>query len=315
MTFARTLRVSTVAAWIAAAWFLIPPQAADANVFKDRGRTATGPAPAAAPPAARSNRNTPRTRSAATPERGSSGVVGVRATSPVVATSTTAPGQTGYVHFFQLVLPDGTPEIQVGIELADQRIAWSFPGVGVVVSPYIEEGMVAAGGKRYEIWHLYGMRPFPDDAAMRALQRDLAGRIEPWLAAAVPYCGVDGMGEGCMSCLGFVLRALYPGRGSDYPDLPRDFWRAGSIGRYSTNDLLLYLAGMLDIPTREARLRRIGQLELPEELRTDLQELVYAMGAHESSPHAGAAPGAAQKRPLARQSPRAGTRAPQRRPL
>ena len=177
--------------------------------------------------------------------------------------------------------------------------------------------MVAAGGNRYEIWHLYGIRPFPDDAAMSALQRDLTGRIEPWLKAATPYCGVDGLGQGCMSCLGFVLRALYPGRGSDYPDLPRDFWRAGSIGRYSPNDLLLYLTGMLDIPTREARLRRIGQLELPEELQADLQELVYAMGVHESSPSAaaGGSPGATQKRPVARQSSRASSRPAQRRRL
>lgn len=305
----------TAAAWVAAACLVFLPQAAQANVFKDRSKPVSGVAAGAEAPPARATRNSPRTRPAAPPERRASGSLGVRATHPVVVAGAPGPGQTGYVHFFQLVLPDGTPETQVGIELPDQRIAWSFPGLGVVVSPFVDEGMIAAGGKQYEIWHLYGIRPFPDDAAMSALQRDLPRRIAPWLAAATPYCGVDGPGQGCMSCLGFVLRALYPGRAGDYPDLPRDFWRTGSVGRYSPNDLLLYLTGMLDIPTREARLRRIVQLELPDELRGDLQELVYAMGAHESSPYAGAVPRATQKRPLARQSSRAGLRPAPRKPL
>jgi hypothetical protein len=247
-------------------------------------------------------RGAQRARPAAPATKPSATGAATRAASAVHVAGSTADGQTGYVHFFQLILPDGTPEIQVGLELPDNRIAWSFPGLGVTISPFIEDGVVTAAGKSYEVWHLYGIRPFPDEAAMSALRRELRGRIDPWVKAATPYCGVDALGGGCMSCLGFVLRVLHPGRTSNYPDLPPGFWRSSSLGRYSTNDLLLYLTGMLELPSREARLRRIGQLGLPEELREDLEELVYSIGVTESADATN--PGAAQKRPVAR-SPRA----------
>lgn len=303
--------MSAAAAGIAIAVFSLP-QAAHANLFKDRSKPLSELASGAEPPVTRSTRGAPRTRPAATPGRPSSSSIGMRGTRSVTVASAPAPGQTGYVHFFQLVLPDGTPETQVGIELPDQRIAWSFPGLGVVISPYIEEGMVAAGGNRYEIWHLYGIRPFPDDAAMSALQRDLTGRIEPWLKAATPYCGVDGLGQGCMSCLGFVLRVLYPPRAGDYPNLPRGLARAGSTATgYSTNDLLLHLTGMLDLATREARLQRLSRLTLPEDLRDDLEALLYRTA---GSTLADAPSDAAPRRPGAR-APKAGNRSTLRRPL
>ncbi|MCW5606088.1 MAG: hypothetical protein KIT18_16230, partial [Burkholderiales bacterium] len=192
---------------------------------------------------------------------------------------------------------DETLEVQIGIELPDQRIAWSFPDLGATVSPFIAEGVVEAGGREYEIWHLYGIRPFPDDAAMAALSRALPARIEPWIRARTPYCLNDTPGGKCMSCLGFVLRALFPGRRGGYPELPRDFWRTGAASRYTPGDLLLYLTGMLDLPTREARLRRLARLALPEGLREELEGLVYAMSATEAAPSAGAAQPRPQPRP------------------
>lgn len=239
-----------------------------------------------------------------------------RADKPVITAMTAGAGQAGYIHYFLIRMPDETLEIQVGIELPDQRIAWSFPDLGVVVSPFIEAGVVPAGGKDYEVWHLYGIRPFPDDAAMKALQQALLDRIHPWIEGKTPYCENDGPRSTCMSCLGFVLRVLFPGRNGAYPDLPRDFWRAGTASRYTTRDLLLYLTGMLELPTREARLRRIGRLTLPDELREDLEALVYSMGAAESAAtaNAGNPERSAQKRPGAPPA-KVGVRAAQRRRL
>lgn len=234
---------------------------------------------------------------------------------PVVTAAAAGAGQAGYVHYFILRMPDETLEIQVGIEMPDQRIAWSFPELGVTVSPFIESGIVTAGGKDYEVWHLYGIRPFPDDGAMAVLRKELAGRIQPWARAGIPYCENDGPRGNCMSCLGLVLRALFPGRTSSYPDLPRDFWRAGRASNYTTRDLLLYLTGMLELSSREARLQRLSRLALPEDLREDVEELVYAMGAFETAPaDAGKPQRSAQSRPAAR-SPKPGTRPGLRRRL
>ena len=302
MTRTRAVRLSAAIALLSIAGLALSREA-HANLFRESGKPAAQIATSTDVSGTASTRATTRQRAAVPSARPAAASLRARATSPVHVASATAEGQAGYVHFFQIRLPDGELEIQVGIELPDQRIAWSFPGTGVTISPFIEDGVMAAGGKTYEVWHLYGIRPFPDDAAMTALRRELPARIDLWVKAARPYCGTDGLGGNCMSCLGFVLRALYPGRGRDYPDLPGDFWRAGSLGRYSTNDLLLYFTGMLDLPSREARLRRVTQLALPDELRTDLEELVYSMGVQEAAPavKAGNAPRSTQKDTVARQ--------------
>jgi hypothetical protein len=308
MTRIGAVRLNAAIAIITIAWFAPPPQA-QANLFKDRNKPLRQLATGAGASAASSTRASARART--TP---AARALRARATSPVLVAGSTGTGQAGYVHFFQIKRPDGEFEIQVGIELPDQRIAWSFPDLGVTVSPFLEEGTVAADGRTYDVWHLYGIRPFPNDAAMITLQRELTARISPWIKAATPYCGIDDLGGKCMSCLGFVLRALYPGRDAGDSGLPPDFWRASSLGRYSTNDLLLYLTGMLDLPSREARLRRIAQLGLPDEMRTDLEELVYSMGVNESEPslNGGKAPRAARKDSTARKPP---VRPPQRRRL
>jgi hypothetical protein len=235
---------------------------------------------------------------------------GARAKSPVRTAAATGAEQVGYVHYFLLRLPDETVETQVGIELPGGKIAWSVPGLGVVVSPVIEEGTLVVGGAEYEYWHLYGIRPFPDDASMSALRRDIGGRVQRWVDARTPYCEDDGPFSDCMSCLGFVLRVLFPGRHSDYPDLPADFKRVGRATGYSTRELLLYLTGMYDLSTRDARLKRVSQSALPEALRDELLDLVHAMGPDEqpTASAGGAAPQDAQKR-------RIGTRPIQRKRL
>lgn len=212
---------------------------------------------------------------------------GTRGGKSLHAVTSVAPGQAGYVHYFLLRLPDDTVEVQVGIELADQRIAWSFPDLGVAISPFIDEGEIEAGGRTYGVWHLYGIRPFTNGAAMARLQKELPARVDHWVRAGIPYCLDDAPRANCMSCLGLVLRALYPGRG-DYPAMPRDFSRTVNPARYTPNDLLLYLTGMLDLPNRNARLQRISRLALPTDLREDLEELVRAMGIDELIPVASA---------------------------
>jgi hypothetical protein len=214
---------------------------------------------------------------------------------PALAVTGVASGQAGYVHYFLIKLPDDTLEVQVGIELADQRIAWSFPGLGVAVSPFIDAGEISAGGPRYEVWHLYGLRPAGDAGSIAKLQRELPGRVERWVKTGIPYCLDDAPKQNCMSCLGFVMRALFPGR-DGYPAPPRDFSRTTNPSRYTPNDLLLYLTGMLELPDRNARLQRIQALKLPADLHHDLEKLVYAMGVDTPPQSRASAPRASEPR-------------------
>lgn len=193
---------------------------------------------------------------------------------PVTAT-TAAPGQAGYVHYFLIRKPDGAAEMQVGVELADQSIAWAFPGMGVSVSPFIEAGAVAGSDGLYEVTHLFGIRPFPDDEAMTRLAAALPVRVMPWIDDSVPHCDLDPPHrEACVSCLGFVLRMLFPGPFPGYPSLPADFKQARAGERYTTEDLLIYLAGLHRLATRESRTVRIHALDIPENMRDELLRVV-----------------------------------------
>ncbi len=182
-------------------------------------------------------------------------------------------GEAGYVHYFVITGPDGEPETQVGIELEDGRIAWSFPEGGVFVAPFFAAGTFTVGNTRYEIEHLYGLRPFRDDASMRTLGRELSARIAPYIEDKTPYCDESGNADRfCLSCLGFVLRVLYPGNTRAYPALPADFKSARKT-MYSTEDFLLYLTGVpVDAP-RSTRTRRIETLAVPESLREELTRI------------------------------------------
>jgi hypothetical protein len=190
-----------------------------------------------------------------------------------VAVVTGLAGEAGYVHYFVITGPDGEPETQVGIELEDGRIVWSFPEAGVFIAPFLAAGSFTIGHIRYDIEHLYGLRPFRTDAAMRTLARELAARIAPYVEDKTPYCDESGnVDHFCLSCLGFVLRVLYPADGGYRAALPPDF-RSARKGVYSTEDLLLYLTGIpLDAP-RTSRGRRIDALAVPDSLREELTRI------------------------------------------
>ena len=210
-----------------------------------------------------------------------------RATSPVVTVNGTAPGQAGYVHFF-IVRAVGSAEweTQVGIEMPDQRIAWSFFELGVVVSPFMESGVMPANRKQIEFQYLYGVRPFPDQASMQALRSELEARVLPYAEAETPYCTVRGPSDApCLSCLSFVMRVLFPGATPDHAQAQKTI--------YNTDDLLLYLAGLHGLRDRAARLHRIDELALPADVREDVVRLVNTIdvpGAANTAANAGKTP-------------------------
>lgn len=237
----------------------------------------------------------------------------MRSLEPVTTTAGAAPGQAGYVHYFHIKKSDGTLEVQVGLEMPDQRIAWSFPDMGVAVSPFMRSGTVRAGGKRYEIRHLYGIRPFADDAAMQTLQAVMARRIAAWVDDKIPYCESRQPGEDlCVSCLGFVMHILFPGHTPAFPAIPADFPRAGTELHYTTEDLLVYLAGLHTVPTTEARLKRIDKLAIPQAMQEELVRLVQGNDA--SGNTSTASSGTAKNGAAARPPSKLGQRRTQQRP-
>jgi hypothetical protein len=227
-----------------------------------------------------------------------------RASMPVVIAATTGAGQAGYVHYFVIDMPDGSKETLVGMELPDGRIAWSFPEVGAAVSPFIESGEIEVNGRVYGLQHLYGIRPFPDEEAMRVLQKELVNRVIPWIEDGTPYCNPTVQPKYlCASCLGFVLRLLFPGRSPAYPALPADFRSAGVDPYYTTDDLLLYLTGLHALATPEARIKRIEGLALPQHLREELLQLAKSL---ESGDPTGSAAAVKSQNVSAKGRPRAG---------
>ena len=191
--------------------------------------------------------------------------------SVVAATGT---NQAGYVHYWLITAPDGDEEMQVGIELPDQRIAWSFPGLGVQVTPFIAEGEVDAGGRVFQVRHLYGLRPFANDTMMRTLRSSLLRRVTPLVKQRVPYCELNGVMPGlCMSCMGFVSQVLFPGRTPEYANFPRNFTRIDGESYHTTEDLLLYLTGLYNLPTNAARQRRLDAIDGPPALQEELARL------------------------------------------
>jgi hypothetical protein len=221
----------------------------------------------------------------------------------VVTVSGTAPGQAGYIHYFVITGPDGEPESQVGIELPNDRIAWSFPEMGVVVSPFIRSGQITANGKSFEVEHRYGIRPLRDEQSLRTLQRELADRVAWWVNEKAPYCDEElPPNRLCVSCLGFVLRVLYPGSSPAVPAMPADF-KTARRNIYTTEDLLMYLAGVRPDLPREARLKRISALDIPENMREQLVRIATAEATADAQPTNIAKPrtaGRAMKRPAAR---------------
>ena len=192
----------------------------------------------------------------------------------VTAVTSTGRGQAGYVHYFIITHPDESLEYQVGVELEDQRIAWSVPNAGVVVSEFIKKGTLDANGKSFKIEHLHGIRPFTNDAQMRVLQKELTQRVAQWVDNETPYCLIRQPWEQfCLSCGDFVVRILYPGATPLVPALPRDFVRVLGAG-YTTDDLLLYLVGVHNLPDKHAKLARLAALDLPASMREDIAIMI-----------------------------------------
>lgn len=192
-------------------------------------------------------------------------------------------GQSGYVHYWLITAPDGEQETQVGIELPDQRIAWSFPGLGVHVAAFIGDGEVDAHGKIFRVRHLYGLRPFASDTAMRTLRSSLMARLRPLLQQRVPYCELNGVTPGlCMSCMGLVSQILFPGRTPEYASFPRNFTRVSGDDYHTTEDLLLYLTGLHALRTDVARRQRMEALGGPPALREELERLSELLAAQQA---------------------------------
>jgi hypothetical protein len=241
------------------------------------------------------------TKRAAGPQRAVAETPPTRPNTAVVATSGTGPNQSGFVHYFVITDRDGERETQVGIELPGDRIAWSFPGLGVVVSPFVHSGVIVSSAGAYEVDHLYGIRPFSDERAMQVLRDELSLRIAPLVEANTPYCDEQRPSNGaCMSCLGFVLRVLYPPRDNGtLPAMPDDF-RNARKGVYTTEDLLLYLAGVRVDAPHPAQMKHIEALTLPYDMR---QQLVRIATENESV----RAEAAAQIKPVSTASPSVST--------
>ena len=205
-----------------------------------------------------------------------------KGSSPTASDSTTnirtvtdvADGQGGYVHYFLITHPDGTPEDQVGIELEDQRIAWSFPGAGVIVSEFVKDGPLDIAGKTFFIEHLHGIRPFRTAIEMQALRNDLAHRVAYWVDEATPYCIFRQPGEQfCLNCGDFVARILFPATNPLMAGLPEEFTR--TLGNMpTTDDLLIYMLGLHNLPDAKSRLERLATLDLPYSLRLDVVEML-----------------------------------------
>jgi hypothetical protein len=193
---------------------------------------------------------------------------------PVAVVTATGANQAGYVHFWLITAPDGEEEIQVGIELPDQRIAWSFPELGVHVTPFIAAGEVDANGRIFRVQHLYGLRPFSNDTTMRTLRGNLMHRVTPLVRNRVPYCELNGVTAGlCMSCMGFVSQVLFPGKTPEYANFPRNFPRVAGEEYHTTEDLLLYLTGLHALTTDAARKKRVAAIGGPLELQEELARL------------------------------------------
>jgi len=230
----------------------------------------------------------------------------------VHAVNSVAADQAGYVHYFRITHPDNTLEDQVGVELDDQRIAWSFPGVGVIVSEFVKDGPLHVAGVTYRIEHLHGLRPLKSERDMQLLRRDLTRRVAFWVDDETPYCVFRQPGEPfCLNCGDFVARIIYPGTNPLMVGLPNDFIR--TLSKMPTaDDLLIYMLGLHNLPDASSRIAQLANMEMPNSLRTDVLEMLQPGSTAISSAETAAAANAAnQRKPLSRIA----TRKPQNRRL
>ena len=215
------------------------------------------------------------------------------------AVTAPGPGQAGYVHYFLLTHPNGELEYHVGIELEDQRVAWSFPGLGVSVSDFIQQGEIMVQGQAFKVEHLHGLRPFAREAEMRALRNALPQRVARWVDDETPYCVFRQAGERfCLNCGDFAVRLLFPGTHPLTTSLPTGFSRAP--GANSTDDLLLYLLGLSSLRSKPEMLSRLKGQRLPDSLREDAIAMIEELHPGAAPPIAPASQRVAQRRAQAR---------------
>jgi len=219
--------------------------------------------------------------------------------------ASTSPVQAGYVHYFRLTHPDGTLEDQVGIELEGRRIAWSFPGVGVMVSDFITKGSLVVDGNEILVEHRYGVRPFRNTSNMQALRAALPRRVAYWVDQETPYCIFrEPKQRFCLNCGDFVMHILFPSLSPGMLSLPVELTRRNSA---TPDDLLLHMLGLYSPFDVRTRLDRIARMDLPDSLRSDLLEMLRP----ETPPTAAVARSPGSKKPL----PRIVTRSTQRKAL
>ena len=221
------------------------------------------------------------------------------------AATAPANGQAGYVHYFVITHPDGTLEDHVGIEMEDKRIAWSFPGTGVSVIEFAKLGIIESEGQLYKVEHLHSIRPFHSARDIQALRNDLVRRVAIWVDDETPYCTIRQPNERfCLSCGDFIVRILFPSHNYLSANLPRDFIR--TVGQTpTTDDLLLYMLGLHQLPDAKSRLDKLASMRLPDSLSRDVRDLLQTQLAAESA-----------ERPAVRdKGPRIATRKSQRKRL
>ena len=230
---------------------------------------------------------------------GPDAVTNTNTNSDIHAVTKVGDGQAGSVHYFLITHPDGTLEEQVGIELEDQRIAWSFPGAGVIVSEFIHNGILVVDDQKFFIEHLHGIRPFRTSAEMQILRRELGSRVAFWIDNETPYCVMRQPEEAfCLNCGDFVARILFPGSTPQLIGLPEAFTRA-LPDMPTTDDLLIYMLGLHELPDAQSRIQQLSRLKLPESLRLDVAAMLQPENAAvaAATPAATAASGTPEKNP------------------
>ena len=132
---------------------------------------------------------------------------------------------------------------------------------------------------------------------MRTLQQELGSRVQPWLDAKTPYCDeFTPSAQACVSCLSFAMSVLYP------QGLPPDF-KGAQKNMYTTEDLVMYLAGIpVDAP-RDVRQKRIAALAVPDTLKEELTRISGDIDTLQAA-SAKAAPATAADRPATANLPK-----------
>lgn len=137
---------------------------------------------------------------------------------------------------------------------------------------------------------------------MQTLQRELGPRVAYWIDNETAYCVMHQPGEAfCLNCGDFVLRILFPGNNPQMAGLPESFTNMPG-DMQTTDDLLIYMLGLHELPDVQARLQRLTALKLPDSLRLDIAAMLQPENATlaAATPKATAATGTPEKKSRSR---------------